>query len=93
MSDDFCLIHGRDHMATDRGPIPYCRKCETVGEGARMIVYVCSNAKCRAVHAQDPQGHCPVCREPSGMGWSTMPREVLQAKDAVTAPRGKEPGK
>lgn len=28
MSDDFCPEHGRDHMKCDRGPIPYCTKCE-----------------------------------------------------------------
>lgn len=29
MSDDFCLEHGRDYMRCDKGPIPYCAKCET----------------------------------------------------------------
>ena len=29
MSDeDFCIEHGRDFMRFDRGPIPYCAKCE-----------------------------------------------------------------
>ncbi len=28
MSDDFCLIHGYEHMRTDRGPIPYCAQCD-----------------------------------------------------------------
>ena len=29
MSDeDFCLIHGRDDMRFDRGPISYCAECE-----------------------------------------------------------------
>lgn len=26
--EDFCLIHGRDKMACDKGPIPYCRICD-----------------------------------------------------------------
>lgn len=36
------------------------------------MVYVCSNAECRAVHDTDPQGHCPACKLASGVGWSTM---------------------
>jgi hypothetical protein len=26
--EDFCLEHGRDFMRCDKGPIPYCAKCE-----------------------------------------------------------------
>jgi hypothetical protein len=26
---DFCLIHGADHMRTDRGPIAYCAQCDS----------------------------------------------------------------
>ncbi len=40
-------------------------------------VYVCSNPKCNAVRAKDPNGHCPVCVQPSGVGYSTMRKEVL----------------
>lgn len=31
MSDDFCIIHGRDHMRCEKvwGAIPYCEACET----------------------------------------------------------------
>lgn len=25
---DFCIIHGYEHMRTDRGVIAYCTKCE-----------------------------------------------------------------
>jgi hypothetical protein len=29
MSDDFCIIHGYDHMRSQMGnPIPYCQACE-----------------------------------------------------------------
>jgi hypothetical protein len=29
MSDDFCLIHGYDHMKSQMGnPIPFCQACE-----------------------------------------------------------------
>lgn len=28
IEDDFCVEHGRDFMKTDRGPIPYCAKCD-----------------------------------------------------------------
>lgn len=29
MTDDFCVVHGRDYMKTDKewGSIPYCTKC------------------------------------------------------------------
>lgn len=26
--EDFCLIHGREHMRGGHGPIPYCARCE-----------------------------------------------------------------
>ena len=45
------------------------------------IVFVCSNPKCGAVHAQDPQGHCPMCITDQGGGFSTMRREVRSAID------------
>jgi hypothetical protein len=41
MSDeDFCLEHGRDFMRSNRGPIPYCAKCEhdTLKRGERFTV-------------------------------------------------------
>lgn len=40
-------------------------------------VFVCSNPKCAAVHAKDPQGHCPACITSHGVGYSTMRRPVL----------------
>lgn len=40
-------------------------------------VFVCSNQRCGAVHAKDPQGHCPTCIMPNGLGWSTMRKTVL----------------
>lgn len=40
-------------------------------------VYVCSNKACDAVWNADPQGHCPRCKQASGVGWSTMLRRVL----------------
>lgn len=27
-NEDFCLTHGRDFMKSDRGPIPYCARCD-----------------------------------------------------------------
>jgi hypothetical protein len=36
MSDEFCLIHGYEHMKSQWGnPIPYCEACETEREEAR----------------------------------------------------------
>lgn len=30
MSDDFCIIHGYDHMRSQMGnPIPFCEACES----------------------------------------------------------------
>jgi hypothetical protein len=26
--EEFCLLHGRDHMKSDRGPISYCAMCD-----------------------------------------------------------------
>jgi len=38
MSDDFCLIHGYEHMKTQWGnPIPYCGACD---EGRSLITQV-----------------------------------------------------
>jgi hypothetical protein len=28
MCDDFCVIHGYDHMRCNRGFIPYCEACD-----------------------------------------------------------------
>jgi hypothetical protein len=39
-------------------------------------VFVCSNQRCTAVWDADPNGHCPACIQPSGVGYSTMRREV-----------------
>jgi hypothetical protein len=43
----------------------------------RLEVFVCSNPKCRAVHAENPQGHCPACITTEGVGFSTSPRVVI----------------
>lgn len=40
-------------------------------------VFVCSNPHCDAVWTADPQGHCPKCLQPSGVGWSTMSRHLM----------------
>jgi hypothetical protein len=36
--DDFCLLHGCDSMNSDRGPIPYCSRCERMDELTRVAV-------------------------------------------------------
>lgn len=34
--EDFCIIHGRDHMRSYMGnPIPFCEACEALGEQAK----------------------------------------------------------
>jgi hypothetical protein len=36
MSDDFCLIHGYEHMKHRKGdPIPYCEACDSEAEMKR----------------------------------------------------------
>lgn len=42
-----------------------------------LRVYVCSNPKCGSVHRVEPYGHCPSCVQPSGSGWSTLPKDVI----------------
>lgn len=53
-------------------------------------VFVCSNAKCRAVYASDPRGHCPTCDRThlfglpgitDAVGFSTSPRAVLDPSE------------
>lgn len=39
-------------------------------------VYVCSSQKCGAVWSRDPEGHCPLCKQEDGSGWSTVFREL-----------------
>src|SRR4051812_2263160 len=39
MPDDFCLIHGYEHMRSVMGnPIPYCEACEAEREAAEEIL-------------------------------------------------------
>lgn len=43
MSDDFCLIHGYEHMKSQWGnPIPYCEACENEREEECPPFYQCT---------------------------------------------------
>lgn len=63
------------------GAIPlYTHPSRAQGDGEDVRdaeVFVCSNPKCDAVYARDPQGHCPKCIASNGSGYSTARRDVL----------------
>ena len=56
-----------------------------------MIVYQCSNPHCAAIFSRDPLGHCPKCILPTGVGFSTIRRQVIDisAMRAMAAERSK----
>lgn len=35
VDQDFCLVHGYEHMKNDRGPIAYCAECDREREVER----------------------------------------------------------
>jgi hypothetical protein len=73
MSDeDFCVIHGRDDMRFDRGPIPYCAECERppLKRGERFTIgeqpcqhFLRGNADIAALGAGNRRNlhQCPKC--------------------------------
>lgn len=43
-----------------------------------MIGFECSNPECKALHKEDPRGHCPKCKKSDGSGYSCVPTKCLE---------------
>ena len=38
MPDDFCITHGYAHMKSDKGPVPYCARCDDPSADEREAI-------------------------------------------------------
>ena len=47
--EDFCLVHGRDDMRADNGPIAYCAKCDQE-QAERKVLDALAKQSARGVY-------------------------------------------
>jgi hypothetical protein len=73
----FSIVDGVLNEIFDRPPASPAQPSVPVEQETTGRVFVCSNKACGAVFRSDPQGHCPICIDANGGGWSTMRKDVI----------------
>src|ERR1043166_2443351 len=95
--EDFCLIHGREHMRSTMGnPVPWCEACENTRAGAEPLASVATNREPRrkgrtasSILATGANiGQCPTCGmdcvEVDGMMVPDIVDRLADPGDSVT---------